>query len=286
MGILLGAPVWYGNRPIEKTMEELYKLGLDYFEFSLDYPLPDCMDDADRKGVKKLLEEFDLKISFHSPLDTPIAHPRDEVADACSTVLRRCMEFSADFLPLVHYYNFHLNPRIPTLKLKDVREEITRKGLQRCKELTSMASEFGIAVTVENDLVPFDWSDLILDALSLFAPQLHLTFDVGHATMAEMLHSGINRQAGNYQDYLKRWTEQCGEKILVVHVHDCSYIGNEVQDHLSLGSGDLDFEVIFDLVKSTTCKYLLIETFWKNKEKMRMDYEEVRRDVELCRSYL
>ncbi|NQE53695.1 hypothetical protein C5S29_08885, partial [ANME-1 cluster archaeon GoMg3.2] len=43
MRILLGAPVWYGNRPFKKTIEELHKLELDYFEFSLDYPLPDCM---------------------------------------------------------------------------------------------------------------------------------------------------------------------------------------------------------------------------------------------------
>jgi len=286
MGILLGAPVWYGNRPLEKTVEELYKLGLDFFEFSLDYPLPDCMDDEEKKGFKRLLEAFDLKIGFHSPLDTPIAHPRGEVADACRTVLRRCIEFSADFRPLVHYYNFHLHPRVPTFKLKDVREEITIKGLERCKEITSIASEFGIAVSVENDLVPFEWSDLILNALSLLAPQLYLTFDVGHAIMAELIHLGRKKQAGNYQDYLKRWIEQCGEKILVVHVHDCSRTGNEMQDHLSLGSGDLDFEVIFDLVKSTGCKYLVIETFWKNKEKMRMDYEEVRRNVEMCRSYL
>jgi len=286
MGILLGAPVWYGNRPLKKTIEELYKLGLDFFEFSLDYPLPDCMDNAEKKGFKRSLEEFDLKIGFHSPLDIPIAHPRDEVADACGTVLRRCMEFSADFIPLLQYYNFHLNPRVPTFKLKDVREEITRKGLERCRELTRMASEFGIEVSVENDLVPFEWSDLILEALSLLAPQLHLTFDVGHAIMAELIHAGRKRKVGNYQDYLKRWVEQCGAKILVVHVHDCSCTVNELQDHLSLGSGELDFEVVFDLVKSTSCKYLVIETFWKNKEKMRMDYEAMRRNVELCKSYL
>ena len=286
MGILLGAPVWYGNRPLKKTIEELYKLGFEYIEFSLDYPLPDCMDNAEKNGFKRLLEEFELKIGFHSPLDVSIAHPRDELADASRTVLRRCLEFSAEFLPLLQYYNFHLNPRVPTFKLKDVREEITRKGLERCRALTRMASEFGIAVSVENDLVPFEWSDLILGALSLLAPQLHLTFDVGHAIMAELTYSRIKREDGNYLDYLKRWIEKCGAKILEVHVHDCSCSGNELQDHLSLGSGDLDFDAVFELVRSTTCKYLVIETFWKNKEKMRMDYEEMRRNVELCRSYL
>ena len=82
MGILLGAPIWYGNRPFKKTIEELYKLELDYFEFSLDYPLPGCMAEAEREELNGLLEEFNLKIGFHSPLDTAVAHPRDEIATA------------------------------------------------------------------------------------------------------------------------------------------------------------------------------------------------------------
>ncbi len=131
MSILLGAPVWYGNRPFKKTIEELYRLGLDYFEFSLDYPLPDCMEEAERKELKWLLEEFGLKIAFHSPLDISLAHPRDEVADASMTVLRRCMEFSADFLPLSLYYNLHLNPRVSTYKLGGGGGVVRTKGLGR-----------------------------------------------------------------------------------------------------------------------------------------------------------
>lgn len=285
MGILLGAPVWYGNRPLRKTVEELWKLELDFFEFSLDYPLPECMDSGARRGLKELLEELDLKIGVHSPLDTPIAHPRDEIASACSTVMRRCMAFSAEFLPRLQYYNVHLNPRIPTFKLKDVRDELTRKGLERCRALTSMASEFGIVLSVENDLVPFEWSDLLFEALDHFAPQLHLTFDVGHAIMAELIHSGRTEQA-NSEDYLKRWVSRYGDRILVVHVHDCSRTEKGMQDHLSLGSGELDFSMVFELVKSTGCKYLVIETFWKTKEKVKMDYDGMKRNIEVCRSYL
>lgn len=284
MSILLGAPIWYGNRPFKKTIEELYKLGLDYIEFSLDYPLPDCLAETDREALKRLLEELDLKIGFHSPLDTAIAHPRDEIADASMQILRRCMEFSAEFLPLSLYYNFHVHPRIPTYKLEDVREQIKIKGLKRCEEITEMASEFGIAVCVENDLVPFDWSDLILDALSLFYPELQLTFDVGHAIKAEMCHPQIKKKDGGSRAYLKKWIDNCSQKILVTHVHDCALTGK--RDHLSLGSGEIDFNAVFDLLKTTPCKYLLIESFWKNKEKMMMDYAELGRSVELCRSYL
>jgi len=282
MDILFGATVWYGNRPFKRTIEELYKLELDYFEFSLDYPLPDCMVEIERKKIIELLEEFELKIAFHSPLDISVAHPRDEVADASMTVLRKCMNFSADFMPLSLYYNLHLNPRVSTYKLDEVREGIMIKSLGRCEEIAKMASEFGLLVSVENDLVPFEWSDLIFDALS--ATNLYFTFDVGHAIMAEVTHPKIKMGDGSYLDYLKRWVERCRDKILVVHLHDCALA--DKQDHLSIGRGELDFDAVFDLLKTTSCKYIVIETFWRNKDKEEMTYEEMRRNVEFCRSYL
>ncbi|MEA1956902.1 MAG: sugar phosphate isomerase/epimerase [Euryarchaeota archaeon] len=286
MSILLGAPVWYGNRPFKRTLEEIYKLELDYFEFSLDYPLPDCMVKREIEELRGLLEEFGLKIAFHSPLDISVTHPRDEIADASMTVLRRCMEFSAEFMPLSLYYNLHLHPKVSTYKLDDVREEIKQKGLRRCLDITKMASEFGILVSVENDLVPFEWSDLIFEAISLSASDVYFTFDIGHAIMAEVTQpkSRIKIKDGNYLDYLKRWIDKCGDKMRVVHLHDCSL--TEKQDHLSIGSGELDFDAVFKVLKGTKCKYMVIETFWRNKEKEEMTYEEMRKNVELCRSYL
>ena len=59
-------------------------------------------------------------------------------------------------------------------------------------------------------------------------------------------------------------------------MHDCSF--SEKQEHLSIGKGELGFDAVFELLKSTNCKYQVIETFWRNKEK-----EEMRRNVEFCR---
>jgi sugar phosphate isomerase/epimerase len=159
--------------------------------------------------------------------------------------------------------------------------QIKTKGLGRCHEITKMASELGILVSVENDLVPFEWSDLILEALS--SPNLYFTFDIGHAIMAELL-SNDGQKSSSYLDYIERWIEQCGAKILAVHLHDCNLTAK--QDHLSIGTGELDFDRIFELLNRTNCKYVLIETFWRTKDKEEMNYEEMRRNVEFCRSYL
>jgi sugar phosphate isomerase/epimerase len=283
MSMLLGAPVWYGNRPFKATIEALHKLGLDYFEFALDYPLPDSMRAAERVELERLLDEFDLKIGFHSPLDTPATHPRDELAEASLRVLRQCMAFAAAFRPRSIYYNFHIHPRVPTFKLAEVRQEIRQKGLARCEAITRTAAEFGIPLTVENDLVPFERAQLLLDALARFYPQLHFTFDIGHALKAEECHARSRRSRENLIEYLTPWVERCGAMVLVAHLHDYSRSGN--RDHLSLGKGDVNLSAVLALLKSTSCQYLLLETFWKDRKKQEMDYDELRRNVELCKSY-
>jgi len=281
MSVLLGAPVWYGNRPFRRTIEKLHELGLDYLEFSLDYPLPGSMKEADKEELKGLLADYGMRIAFHSPLDITVMHPREEIADASMRVLRQCMEFSVEFTPL--YYNLHLHPRLSTYKLQEVRAEVKNKGISRFFEIASMASEFGMQVCVENDLVPFEWSELILEAVS--SPKTYLTFDIGHAIMAELQHStktgGHNH---NYTDYLQRWIRACGgAKILVVHLHDCSI--TDKQDHLSIGRGELDFNQIFELLRSTGLKYMVIETFWRDKTRREMSYDELRRNIEFCKHY-
>jgi sugar phosphate isomerase/epimerase len=101
--------------------------------------------------------------------------------------------------------------------------------------------------------------------------------------MAELLRNE-GQNSSSYLDYIKRWIEKCGAKILAVHLHDCNLTAK--QDHLSIGRGELDFDRVFELLNRTNCKYVLIETFWRNKDKAEMNYEEMRRNVEFCRCYL
>ena len=131
MSILIGAPVWLGNRPFKQTLSALQKAGFDYLEFSLDFPLPECMRSDEKEELKRMLEDFGLKIAFHSPLDVQTVHPRREIFEASMKILRKCFEFSSYFSPL--YYNLHLHPRISTLKLDEVREQVRAVCLKYCE---------------------------------------------------------------------------------------------------------------------------------------------------------
>ena len=287
MRIQLGAPVWYGNQPFSGTLRKLHQLDLDYIEFSLDYPLPDSMADVEREELLRLLEEYDMRLGFHSPLDTPVAHPRNDIAEAGLRIVRSCMAFSATFQPRTLYFNFHLPVKIPTYKLEDVRPQIQQKMLACCESLTHTAAAFGLTGCVENELTTCERSGLLHEALARFYPRLQFTLDIGHAIKAEVYHTKTNEQENSehFMDYLEQWIDYCGQKMLVAHVHDCTYVGSVLQDHLSLGRGVLDLERVFELLKSTPCKYLLIETFWKSRRGEEMDYKELKRNVELVRSY-
>ncbi len=275
MRVLLGSPIWYGNRPFRRTIEELYALGLDFVEFSLDYPLPECMSNAEKTDLIELLAILGMGIAFHSPLDITVMHPREELTNASMAVLKRCMEFSAEFDPL--YYNLHIHPRLSTYKIPEIRAEVKSRAISRYEEIARLASGLGMQVCVENDLVPFEWSDMILEALS--SSRFYLTLDIGHAILAE-----LGRSTGDYIEHIMRWVNACGTKIAVVHLHDCSL--DDRQDHISIGRGDLDLDLIFELLGSTGVKYMVIEVFWRDRTKSEMDYEELRRNVEFCKRYI
>ena len=130
MSVLIGAPVWLGNRPFKQTLSALQEAGFDYLEFSLDFPLPECMRSEEKEELKRMLEDFGLKIAFHSPLDVQAVHPRREIFEASMKVLRKCFEFSSYFSPL--YYNLHLHPRISTLKLDEVRGKVRARYSVAC----------------------------------------------------------------------------------------------------------------------------------------------------------
>ncbi len=304
--MLIGAPVWLGNRPFRQTLSSLRHAGCDYLEFSLDFPLPECMRTSD--DFRQMLDEFDLKIAFHSPLDVQTVHPRSEIFEAGMKILKRCFEFCSRF-PSALYYNLHLHPRITTMKLKDIREKIKKICTKQCEEIARIGEEFGLTLTVENDFMPFEMSELIFEAVSKTG--MWFTLDIGHAIISDMHFRKQNASSGGgvrrgheerngrdanvfanvfgaprASEIISRWMERCADRVLVVHIHDCAFHGCEKTDHISLGRGDLDIEEVLNTVRRADFKYMLVEAFWRNRQKEEMTYDEMRRNIELCRSLL
>lgn len=260
----IGASVWFGHRPFERRFEELLNMGFDYFEIALDFPFPDEADE-----LEKAIRKFGVQPAFHAPLDMLLACPRDEVFRASMKVLEKCLKFAAKFETL--YFNFHSMHFTPTFIFPEIREQ----GVKRMEEAIRFAVDFGreagFEVCLEND--QFFLEDFVLN-------DVKLTLDVGHFAI------DTYRLGEDYRSALKDFAEKYRSKIFAVHLHDVSF--GTMSDHLPLGSGDLDFELLKWLLRGIKPRFALLEIFWKEmKYSMKFaDSSDLRRSLEFLRSLL
>jgi len=326
-----GTTVWYGDRPFEATAQKLYDIGFDYFELALDYPLPEYVSATAKASLRSLLRDLGMSIAFHAPLDVFIAQPRLEIFEASLKIMRKCVNFAAAFEPL--YFNFHTTFRVSTHVFEDVRKKIEENGLRACKEIARLCESLGFPACVENVFVPLEHANLLAEALDL--ENLWLTFDVGHAIIAETTHekwsvaekdkgiattktatatpdaSGdlaggkaderLKRQFRGLREkaliYLEAWLSRFKNKILVVHLHDCAVVSGSfkhgvpsvdirLQDHISLGRGELDIPQILESIEGVG-KYMLIETFWRDKHRLaEVDYKDLHENLTFVKQVL
>jgi sugar phosphate isomerase/epimerase len=260
---LIGTLLWYGDHPYEDAIRKIHSMGFDYFEFSLDYPLPDA---CNAKRLKELIKDLGIGIAFHAPLDIFLAQPRDEIFEASLNVFRKCLEFASIFETF--YFNFHLIWNVSTHPFLEVKEKIRKNGIKACREAVKFGNEHGFEVGIEYDQ-GFDENFLI--------EGLNITFDVGHFIVDEV------RSGKNYLKSLKIFLRKHGDRILAVHLHDCNL--EALIDHVSFGKGTLNLKEIVKMIGDK--KHILIETFWSDRNgKEAISYDDLRKNLEFLTGLL
>jgi len=258
---MIGAPLWYGDRPYKKAVEVFYDIGFDYVEFSLDYPLPNGLDDLN------VVRNVGIELAFHAPVDIFLAHPRDEIFESSLKVFERCMRVASRFEPV--YFNFHLFHSTTTHIFPEVKEKIRENGLKACRVAVELSEDLGFPVCLENNG--------IFDDLFLSIEGLMLTLDIGHIAVKKL------RKGESYIDEIREFVRKFDRKILVCHIHNVDT--KTFSDHISLLSGDLDLKEIVSIIG--TRKFYLIETFWKDGcRKKKADADSLSDDLKFLRDLL
>jgi sugar phosphate isomerase/epimerase len=274
--------VWYGDRPLRPAFERAYRLGFDFIEFSLDYPWPDQLKSEEIRLLEKLKEEYGLGITFHGPWSGHVIfHPRDEISDACLRIYEKCLKFVEGFNPL--YFNFHQFGYVTTSGFEEIRKKIFNKALETTRMIVNFGR--GFPVTIENNPsrlfgCPRDIK-LLLDKIS----DLNFCFDVGHAVVSKW---EIQQAKGRSDEKLEieDWLDLFKDRILAVHLHDCLFKSNlKPVDHLVIGKGNLNFENIIRAVKKTSCRYVVLETFYTRKGVYASE-EDLKNNLEFCRGLI
>jgi len=274
--------IWYGDKPLLPAFERAHRLGFDFIEFSLDYPWPDQLTGKEMGLLEKLKEEYGLEISFHGPWSGKVIfHPRHEISDACLKIYEKCLKFAEKFNPL--YFNFHQFGYLATSGFEEIRKKIFDKALETTRTIVNFGRSFPI--TIENNPsslfgCPRDIKPL-LDKIN----DLNFCFDVGHAVVSKW---EIQHAKGRTDEKLeiKDWLDLFKDRVLTVHLHDCLFEGSlKPVDHFVIGKGNLNFENIAKAVKKTSCRYVVLETFYARKGVFASE-EDLKDNLEFCRGLI
>ena len=252
-----GSSVWYGHRPYAKRFEELSRLGFDYFEVALDYPLPD-----ENEEILSAAKEYE--IALHAPLDILLASPREEVFKASMKVLEKSLKLAEKIEAA--YFNFHALHLTPTFFFQEIREKSLRNFEKACNFAVEFGEEVGFDVCLENDR--FFTEDYIRG-------KIKLTLDIGHFAMDESVWGR------DYKQSLEKFVEKHGNRIKVVHIHDVDL--KSKRDHLPMGSGHLDFGLVNTLIKRIEPSHLLLEIFWKSEGREFAGLNELKYSLDFLR---
>ena len=277
-----GISVWYGDKPLEKIFEVLSNYGFDYVEIFLCYPFPEKITE----NLNKLKREYGLDIAFHAPCSgIHLSHPRKEISDAALIIMKKCIKFASKFSPL--YFNFHQSVEVETFEFEEVRKDVFAVTLKSTKNISELCRKFNIPVTIENNSSPFFGTPKQLKSIFKNIHDINFCFDVGHVVKTNWKIRNYTGCLVKEKSTINNWFKVFNRKILLVHLHDCLIENNEEpKDHLIFGNGSLDIEKICKMIKKTSCKYVTIETIFREKWKKRALKNDLKNELDFCKTII
>ena len=282
--VLIGYPVWYGDKNLEHTIASVARAGFNYIELSLDYPWPFKQVDK-LKQIRRYTQEYSLRIGLHGPWrDIALASPIESVRKAGLEVYRRVIEVAVDLE--ANYLNLHL----ATAQAIDVDSVIEKDSIEAAihsaMELCDLACEHALYLVVEND--PGKCCGL----LSQLAPiadkekRIKFCFDVGHAVIAYTRKAKKNKentgQQINYLELASQWATTFKDRLILLHLHDYRVKNGHVEDHLPPGVANVSVKQLLKTLRGTGIYYILLEVFYEeggkhaSPEKLSNTVREVR----------
>lgn len=215
---------------LEKSLEFIESLGLDYAELVHQYP-------AERID-KDLLESYNLKYSIHAPfMDVNIASPQDQ--SRLNSIKQ--IESSIDLANEVDAEAVVVHPGTSSfLASKYFKKEVYEFSNRSIKEIGDYANDLGIMATIEN-MPNFDtmiYQDIHALNELLEEYEMYMTLDIGHAN-----HAGYSTD------------EIIFDSIKHVHAHD--NFGDD-DAHLPLGEGNIKLNDIINSLESKNYKGIYI----------------------------
>lgn len=214
------------NDPSASVYDEITSFGKAHYDFvDLTVEGPNALD-LDVKGVRALLDRYDLGVVGHTDPCLPYAYPIKGIREACFTELERCAKlFSALGAKVMNIHPCYACP--PGMK-----QDLVELNIEALKPIVRMAEMFGLILVLENFVAPFDTVSAY-KALLKEVPGLKVHLDFGHANFGT--------------DDPETFCRVLGSHIMHVHFSDNRATKD---DHLPLGVGSVNWEKAVSALKS------------------------------------
>lgn len=261
--VMVGYPVWYGDKNLEQTITQVFRAGFNYIELSLDYPWP--YRDADKlRLIRRLANDYSLRLGIHGPWrDIALASPIESIRRASVEVYRKVIDTAVELE--ASYLNIHLATAQAVDVDKGIENDAIRAAIKSTEELCDLACEHALYLIIEND--PGKCCSL-LEQLAPIAEKVDkakFCFDVGHAIIAYTRKARRNKgqEQINYLELASQWATAFRDRLILLHLHDYKTKNNHVEDHLPPGTANVNVKKLLKTLRRTGIYYILLEVFYE-----------------------
>ena len=212
--------------PIVEEIETFAILGFDYLELTMDHPEAHySLISENTRDIIRALDRHGMSVVCHLPTFVSPADLTDSIRRASVTEMKRSLSVAAD----LGAEKVVLHPPMIGGMGAYVPVKAREYAYDFLAEMVRQSETLGITICLEN-MMPrngFGVEPSELETIFITFPPLTFTLDTGHANLDD---NGANR----LQELVRRF----GDRIGHVHLSDNHGMYDE---HLSLGSGNIDF---------------------------------------------
>ena len=247
------------NNPMFDTIEEIETyaaFGLDYIDLTLE-PQAAYSGTLDLTAAKRALQRTGLGIVGHTAYYLPIASPFEEIREAAIQEVER--DFAVFAQLGAKKVNIHPYIDVPLHETRWIRET----NIAAFRRLLPKAEELGLRFMIENMPPNFN-NPRDLSAVFAEVPGLAFHLDVGHANL-QTEHNLTVELASLFCDRL-------------IHVHFSDNNGGDLDLHLPLGVGKIDWRWIVHILKRVGYDdTITLEVFAHDREHLLFSRDKLRR---------
>lgn len=187
---------------------------------------------------REMMPSYNLSYSIHAPIsDINIASLNERIREDSILEILTTAETAASLgIELIT-----IHPGLTSMSVPYMEEKAMEKAKRSLSSIDRISSQYGVTIAVENmPSFPFMLGHTAEEMNELIGPtNLSFCLDIGH---------------GNTTGQIDELIKTFRDRLANVHIHDNH---GEMDEHLTLGEGDIDFKKVISSLNGYTGNYVI-----------------------------